>query len=712
MTRPQTQLSRCFIQPIEEPPKVYSGKSKHKRTWRDEIPTDMIEILRPWAHPYLIFDTETLTDAHSGQQAKIGFWQQRGLRYADRCSLWNENLLTVQAMDYCWREGVFYNPKTCTPEEIETVKAYATSQGLFACAMEYFIKSVFYKQAKLNLYIPEPKLIIGHNIPFDIGAISSKTTKSRDPKMYGALSLKLCTCETINPKTGKPYPSCGYHPNTKIRKIGLGKHMIQCGSMFDGRSEAGKAKYKDSCLEFLDTRTLARAELGPCDGRLGALCEMLGTETQKGKDAEHGKEITETYLDYARTDVQCTWELFVKLRDLYKQHGVKKRITHIYSEASIGKAYYSEFGVQSFFGYDNKTKTNTRNLDFDPALIGASMEGYFGGRSEDRIRHKIIECLHGDFRSQYPSINALMGMQDLLLAESVEVLRGTDTAAKRFLESVTLEDSASGKTGEGALSLQCKETWPQLRGFARIRPNGDVLPFRCEYEGSPVLTLDGSGGYEKSINVGIQYVKSACDAWYSFADIVASTLLTGKCPEILETIEFIPVGRQTTNLVKLFGDGNYVIDLSKGKDDLFVKVIELRTTVKRDRDAHPKTSSEYDRLDAMQLALKLLANATSYGVLVEVIVDEHEKEVPCMVYHGGETTYRVARRDHITPDGDLDAGFKSEKPGKYFAPYGGLIPAGGRLLLAIAETLARKEGLPSVPMMMRQTPARSLPLGA
>ena len=37
--------------------------------------------------------------------------------------------------------------------------------------------------------------------------------------------------------------------------------------------------------------------------------------------------------------------------------------------------------------------------------------------------------------------------------------------------------------------------------------------------------------------------------------------------------------------------------------------------------------------------------------------------------------------------------FKSERPGKYFAPFGGLIPAAGRLLLAIAEVLLRERGL-------------------
>jgi hypothetical protein len=116
-------------------------------------------------------------------------------------------------------------------------------------------------------------------------------------------------------------------------------------------------------------------------------------------------------------DVQCTWELWVKLRDLYKLHGIKKRIRRVYSEASIGKRYYEEMNVLSFFGYDNRLKVFTQNLDFDLLDVGASMEGYYGGRSEARIRHQIIECMHADFRSQYPTVDALMKLQDLLLAE-------------------------------------------------------------------------------------------------------------------------------------------------------------------------------------------------------------------------------------------------------------------------------------------------------
>lgn len=88
------------------------------------------------------------------------------------------------------------------------------------------------------------------------------------------------------------YRACGYHPNIRIKKLGLGKHLMKCGTKFDGFG-SGKAKYADACLEFLDTRTLAPALLGPGDGSLESLCKMLCTTTQKGTDAIHGEIITE-----------------------------------------------------------------------------------------------------------------------------------------------------------------------------------------------------------------------------------------------------------------------------------------------------------------------------------------------------------------------------------------------------------------------------------
>jgi len=177
---PQTELCRCFIHPVEVPPKPKRGRKR--RTWRDVILPGIVEALRPYAHTSIVFDVETTVDAHSGQVAKIVYWQEHGLRYVDRCALFAEGLLTPEVTDVCFREGVAYNRLTCTPEDTEIIKAHAAKHGLCCMEMQDFITKIFYRQAWLNKFIPEPKLLLGHNVVFDVGALSHHTGQSRDPK--------------------------------------------------------------------------------------------------------------------------------------------------------------------------------------------------------------------------------------------------------------------------------------------------------------------------------------------------------------------------------------------------------------------------------------------------------------------------------------------------------------------------------------------------
>src|SRR5262249_7623078 len=65
-----------------------------------------------------------------------------------------------------------------------------------------------------------------------------------------------------------------------------------------------------------------------------------------------------------------------------------------------------------------------QNPDFDPKIIGCFMEALYGGQSEVRIRHKPVEGLHADFKSQFTTANALMGIQELLIANKIPALRG------------------------------------------------------------------------------------------------------------------------------------------------------------------------------------------------------------------------------------------------------------------------------------------------
>ena len=86
-------------------------------------------------------------------------------------------------------------------------------------------------------------------------------------------------------------------------------------------------------------------------------------------------------------------------------------------------------------------------------------------------------------------------------------------------------------------------------------------------------------------------------------------------------------------------------------------------------------------MESDQQAIKILANATSYGIFVELNVEELD-EPEVMTCHG----WRDQPWDVVSA--------KYEKPGRYFHPLvGALITGGARLMLALAERRALDEGL-------------------
>ena len=86
-------------------------------------------------------------------------------------------------------------------------------------------------------------------------------------------------------------------------------------------------------------------------------------------------------------------------------------------------------------------------------------------------------------------------------------------------------------------------------------------------------------------------------------------------------------------------------------------------------------------LDAEQLALKILANATSYGIFIQLIVKD------------------LDRAETMTASGPDGVGYpttskKHEEPGDYFHPLlATLITGAARLMLALAEQRTAGEGL-------------------
>jgi hypothetical protein len=203
-------------------------------------------------------------------------------------------------------------------------------------------------------------------------------------------------------------------------------------------------------------------------------------------------------VEYCLNDVERTWFIYTRLRALYQQHGRTTPIWGLYSVASVGKAYYKDFGIEPFL--HKNMKGSAANKLKTLKLCGVSMEAMIGARAECGIRHQIREVINKDFKSQYPTINIKLGLQDLLLAERVDTHEDECTArgdwlkggkAAAFLESVSILDMDDGAGapyifGDHALLGKDKsrsdKIWRQLLGFALIDPAGAILPLRTAFQ--------------------------------------------------------------------------------------------------------------------------------------------------------------------------------------------------------------------------------------
>ena len=231
------------------------------------------------------------------------------------------------------------------------------------------------------------------------------------------------------------------------------------------------------------------------------------------------------------------------------------------------------------------------------------------------------------------------------------------------------ETSAETQTLLNAVDLSelgKQDIWHQLRTIVQVQPDSDIFPVRGKYEDSEQYTI------------GLNYLSADFPMWFTLADCIASKLLTGKTPKVIKAYSFSPKEPQFALWpVNIMGNPDYRVDPTK--DDFYRRLIDLRMAVRKKGRAGTKVDA--DKTESEQLALKILANATSYGIFVELNVNDLARQQSAVRYGLSEKPVRIP----------CD---KLEEPGKYFHPLlGTLITGAARLMLAIAETLARQHGL-------------------
>lgn len=526
--------------------------------------------------------------------------------------------------------GIFYDINGLSKDEIATLTAYANSRDLLAMTLEEFVRNVF-----INKGYDLRATVIGFNLPFDISRIAATQNPAKGKAMRGGYSFHLLD---------DPYA-----PYIQIKHLSSRAALIQYGlpkGNQETRSQRRKGqKNAERRGNFIDLKTIAAAMFSRSFS-LASLADFLKTEHRKSATDGHGKRLTVEYLDYAVQDTQVTWECFEKLQAEFARHDLKSTtMAKVLSEASLGKAYLKDMGIKPLLKCQP---------DFPPALMGQILSAYFGGRSEVHIRREVAQVLYCDFLSMYPTVCTLMNLWRFVIADGVDWHDST-AATQDFLDRVCPAD------------LQNPKIWQELHTLVCLKPDAQILPIRAKYD-------------EVSPNIGLNYLTAEFPVWYTLADLIASKFLTGKTPIIEKATTFKPRGIQKgLKPIKIAGNDGYVV--SPRNDDFYRTLINLRNEVK----ARIKTATDDDKdvLEAIQLALKLLANSTSYGIFVELISTadaDNERQ-----------WFGIDGNAH---DLDLATSEKVEDPGPFFHPLlATLITGAARLMLTLAETQVLARGL-------------------
>ena len=540
-------------------------------------------------------------------------------------------------------EGLFYADDL--PErDRKRLGRYVSAQKLKGNNLLLLSRREFLKKFYKAVYKGRA-LLVGFNLPFDLSRIAFTSRPARG-RFAGGFSLALWSYEKMGiekPSTRRPSVGIKHIDSKRALKGFTARYGADEIDLIPDDSVTGEPlkgyKFRG---HMLDLRTLAFA-LTDRSYSLESACRAFGVEHGKQRVAQHGV-ITDSYIDYNRRDVQATSELAFKLLAEYAKHPINLQPTKAYSPASIGKAYLRAMGI---------TPILERQPDFPPAYLGFAQSAFFGGRTSAHIRKVPVPVVYVDFLSMYPTVNSLMELRRFLVARKVRVVKRCKNEIERFLKKLTPE------------RLFCPSTWQKLTAFVKVIPNGDLLPSRAKYS-------IASNDWQVALNHlhKADYTPSE-GLWYSLPDVAASVLLTGKIPGIVDAFRLVPIGKLSgLETSRLGGE----VAVNPRTQDIFRTVIEQRKSLTKRRDL---SENDVSRLDK---SLKVLANATSYGIFAEMNRQESEKKVRIKCHGLDSEPYECSV---IHP----------EQPGEFcFPPLASLITGAARLMLALLENTVTKLG--------------------
>jgi hypothetical protein len=611
---------RVWTERLEEP-RPRSKASRDSRPFRPEF--------------LLVLDTETTTDA--AQRLVFGSYRYYRVTWhesAPALTCVEEGLFCADDLGRLDREGFRHLKRYARTHRAATAAGMAPELKLLS--RQQFVDTVLYQEA-----FKKRSLIVGFNLPFDLSRLAIGYGEARG-RFYGGVSLRLWDYQardgTRKENRFRPRIAIkqidskralkGFTRPATLDDIDRIPEVAEDGRLADGYMFRG---------HFLDLRTLVFS-LTDKGHSLGSACQAYGIANGKLSTEGHGR-ITPSYIDYNRRDVEVTAELFARVMKDYGQHPIDLQSTRAYSPASIGKAYLRAMGI---------VPRLQRQPDFPSEVLGYAMVGYYGGRAECRIRKVPVPVVYLDFLSMYPTVNALMGLWRFHVADRVDIEDRTEETRK-LLERITLGDCFR------------RETWHEFAVLVEVEPKGDILPVRARYDPAT-----------PSWQIGLNHLETD-RRWYALPDLVAAKLLSGRAPRIRRALALVPSEPQP-NLqgVRLRGE----VRIDPAPNDLFKVAIEERKRLASRADLGTEEGSRLDRF------LKVLANATSYGITAEM----NRRELP-----KGRT--ERTRAYGVAPPFELKVPAPEDAGEFCFPPLASTITSGARLMLAMLErTITDLEG--------------------
>jgi hypothetical protein len=516
---------------------------------------------------------------------------------------------------------------------VATHRADTVNEGASAIRLmplRKFVKYFYNNAYKARVWV------VGFHLAFDLSRLAISSVPARG-FFAGGFSFAL---SSYKGRKGDEHAD-PFRPRVRVKDIGEKRALID----FAARNSPDRVDLipEDSVTgepekgytfrgHFLDLQTLASA-LTDQHHTLETACEAFSVEHGKHHARQHGA-VTEQYIDYNRRDVLATFELAEKLLEELGKHAIARAATQILSTASLGKDYLRAAGIKPIL---------ERQPDFPKEYLGYAQSAFYGGRASVHIRKVACPVVYTDFFPMYPTVNILMDLWSFDRARDINVQEHCEAEIEAFLRGLTVDD------------LFNPETWKKMTGFVKMIPNGDILPARSKYS-------EASNDWQVGINH--LYADTNDALWFSIPDVVFSVLRSGHIPNIVDAFRIVPSGTLPgLKAIKLRGK----IHIDPLREDFYKVIVDERHRLSSRLDL---PELERGRLDKF---LKVLANATSYGIFAEMNRQDTDAKVKvsCHGIDAEPFTCHVVRPD---------------APGEYcFPPLVSLITGAARLMLGLLE---------------------------